>query len=564
MPGPIDDHPFIKAFSRLYETADFLSHPPGSPTHHDDLRLALKVVEDHAPFISTVQGKRTPTGPQSFDRHEACPEDAARAAPFIPQDYRWRDFWLTETPRDIAYRLLYHGTCDALMSIIEIFPQGNQWELIRPCIAALHSLMLYLGFKIDPKENMFREPETAYPTGATVRNLLASLRRMGFLPREGETTDHHFHSLLSRRGPSTSSLKTVEELNHDRPWLQRSPLVLTGILTQSPDTTLYTARNKDRAPNTGDHQIIKILHTQDPDKRRMIEAFFNNAVAISRCLTRDFLNPLAAFLPVYTGHTTYGRPFLSMPMVDGPSLHDFSEKDGHYDMLVDIFEQIGTAMAEAHGCGCAHRDLKPENILIAPYRDAGVSFRRVVIIDWEIGFMTTPEPLTPDHPWSLYSLHQQGFRACTTYYAPPEVLEIVYPELTIRSVKTPSWRSLWPKNEFSLREDPPRADVYAFGVMMYEAFTGQMHPFLHSEDRENIRRMNPVEAARSIASIVYKQFSSKTRPIRYEGIPEKWRPFIERCVYADPIDRYPDMETAMQDFYPIHNTPRPWQAHTLL
>jgi hypothetical protein len=24
------------------------------------------------------------------------------------------------------------------------------------------------------------------------------------------------------------------------------------------------------------------------------------------------------------------------------------------------------------------------------------------------------------------------------------------------------------------------------------------------------------------------------------------------------------METAMQDFYPIHNTPRPWQAHTLL
>ena len=87
--------------------------------------------------------------------------------------------------------------------------------------------------------------------------------------------------------------------------------------------------------------------------------------------------------------------YLVMEYLDGCTLGDIltEEKQLPLEWVVDILEQVCSAVHEAHQQGIVHRDLKPENIWLEPNRLGGY---RVKVLDFGIAKLAEPDPLTDD------------------------------------------------------------------------------------------------------------------------------------------------------------------------
>lgn len=107
---------------------------------------------------------------------------------------------------------------------------------------------------------------------------------------------------------------------------------------------------------------------------------------------------------------------------------------GPLDLLIVWMREVADALAYLHSKGVVHSDLKPSNILLTP---SG----RAMVIDFNLAEMGLP-----DSPK----------RGGTLMYMAPEQLANLLGDTSI------------PKS--------PRSDIYAFGLLLYELFTG-FHPF---------------------------------------------------------------------------------------
>jgi serine/threonine protein kinase len=87
--------------------------------------------------------------------------------------------------------------------------------------------------------------------------------------------------------------------------------------------------------------------------------------------------------------------YLVMEYLDGCSLGDVLAEESRLplDWVVDILEQICSAVDEAHHQGIVHRDLKPDNIWLEPTRLGGY---RVKVLDFGIAKLAEASALTLD------------------------------------------------------------------------------------------------------------------------------------------------------------------------
>ncbi|HLW66828.1 MAG TPA: tetratricopeptide repeat protein [Gemmataceae bacterium] len=79
------------------------------------------------------------------------------------------------------------------------------------------------------------------------------------------------------------------------------------------------------------------------------------------------------------GRLKDGRPFFSMKLIEGRTLHELLGKrltpQTELPRFLKIFEQIAQTLAYVHNQGVIHRDLKPSNIMVGP-------FGEVQVMDW--------------------------------------------------------------------------------------------------------------------------------------------------------------------------------------
>ena len=89
--------------------------------------------------------------------------------------------------------------------------------------------------------------------------------------------------------------------------------------------------------------------------------------------------------------------YLVMEYLDGCTLGDIlrEEKQLPLEWVVDILEQVCSAVHEAHQQGVVHRDLKPENIWLEPNRLGGY---RVKVLDFGIAKLAEVDPSPGDSP----------------------------------------------------------------------------------------------------------------------------------------------------------------------
>ena len=80
-----------------------------------------------------------------------------------------------------------------------------------------------------------------------------------------------------------------------------------------------------------------------------------------------------------------GRPFLTMKLVRGETLHDRIRHNSSLTSLLSVFVKLCECIGFAHAQGVVHRDLKPENVMVG-------EFGEVQVMDWGLARLQDLEP----------------------------------------------------------------------------------------------------------------------------------------------------------------------------
>lgn len=191
-----------------------------------------------------------------------------------------------------------------------------------------------------------------------------------------------------------------------------------------------------------------------------------------------------------------GRFGLSMELIEGEPLDARLERGPlTRDELVRLAVDLARALAAAHEAGVTHRDLKPANVLLrkdsghAVVTDFGVSRAHGILAE-------QAAPLTKD--LTPLNLTREGTLIGTPQYMAPEQLE-------------------------GRIDIGPAADVYAYGLVMYEAATG-IRPHASGTFSELRRKRNdePVPPLRT------------KRP----DLPRPLCDAVDRALQPDPAARF--------------------------
>ncbi|MDC0935418.1 serine/threonine-protein kinase [Pirellulales bacterium] len=153
-------------------------------------------------------------------------------------------------------------------------------------------------------------------------------------------------------------------------------------------------------------------------------------------------------VPVYDlGRTIEGRLYFTMKKLVGMTLREIFEKQiagdkkallqYNLERMIGVLIQTSNALSYAHAHGVVHRDVKPENIHIGAYGE-------VMLLDWGIAKVWNEEDDVSQQHEVLTDVNQ---RPGTPLYMAPEQVRGGGDEID------------------------QRTDVYATGVVLYEALT---------------------------------------------------------------------------------------------
>jgi len=218
---------------------------------------------------------------------------------------------------------------------------------------------------------------------------------------------------------------------------------------------------------------IKVLHASAALNPDAVDRFEREAQAAGRIGSDHILEVLDL------GALEGGERFIVMEFLEGETLGQRIERLGRLapQQLAPIMRQALTGLKAAHGAGIIHRDLKPDNVFICREKAGVPDF--VKLIDFGISkFHSTGSDM---------SMTRTGAVMGTPYYMSPEQAR-------------------------GSRDIDQRSDLYAMGVILYEALSGAK-PF----------------DAETFNELLFKIVLSTPPPLS-ESIPDIDRPF-ESIVY---------------------------------
>jgi eukaryotic-like serine/threonine-protein kinase len=204
---------------------------------------------------------------------------------------------------------------------------------------------------------------------------------------------------------------------------------------------------------------------------------------------------------IYGVETSAAGTALVMELVDGEELSAIIKRGAlTWPEAFPIARQIADALEAAHEQGIIHRDLKPANIKVRP---DGV----VKVLDFGLA-----KALSPDQGFST-----QDQQNSPTLTARATQLGVI---LGTAAYMAPEQAKGKPADK--------RADIWAFGVVLYEMLTGR-GPFVSETVPE------------TLAHVMTREVSLSTLP---PDVPVRIRALIGRCLMKDPKQRLRDIGDA--------------------
>lgn len=261
--------------------------------------------------------------------------------------------------------------------------------------------------------------------------------------------------------------------------LERQGLKVVHELGRGSEAAVYKVERADH------HQFAaKLCHSSAEADPNAAVRFRREASILARLKHPGLVRVLLA------DETGDHRPYLVMELADGQPLSQLiSGRAGTEAFVLQLGKDLAGALAEVHRLGLVHRDVKPQNILIQ-----GSGSTKLL----DFGFATLRRS----------DAKGAGDTVGTLAYAPPEQTGMVN-----RSVDG-------------------RADLYALGVVLFEAATGRL-PFL-AKDAGQLVRMHALEPPPPVRSL-------------NPGISAGLEAIIATLLQKDPDDRYQTGEALLAD-----------------
>src|SRR5580704_6640091 len=233
---------------------------------------------------------------------------------------------------------------------------------------------------------------------------------------------------------------------------------------------------------------VKVLHDHLASDGDVVERMMREARAVAKlksehaCRVSDF------------GQLDSGAPYFAMELLDGRDLaRVIATAPLAPATAIDYVVQACVAIAEAHAQGIVHRDLKPANLFVSKRLDGSPLIK---VLDF--GIAKAP-----------------GRGAVLTQ--------------TDRIIGTPGYMA--PEQLRSSRDADARADIWALGVILYEAISGRL-PF----------------PATSLTEAAIKIATEDPDPI---DVADGLRAIVLRCLDKEPGKRFPDVGALAQALAPF-------------
>lgn len=243
--------------------------------------------------------------------------------------------------------------------------------------------------------------------------------------------------------------------------------VIESRLGERPSVCVYLARD----PGQGQPVAIKVYDGPGYEGAQVRQRFAHDAEAARRLATQHVVH-------VHDhGETPDGALCVVMEYLPGRTLTQLFHTDAPLvpARAVAIAAQICEALAEAHAAGIVHRQLSPPNVMVIA-REQNPDFVQIL----DLGVLEPAGPPTAPE------------------YAAPE--------------------------QFGTGPADARADVYALGVLLFEALTGQL-PF-RGADAAEVGHKHQHEPPPPMASVG-----------RHAAVPPALEAAVLHAMAKDPADR---------------------------
>ena len=201
-------------------------------------------------------------------------------------------------------------------------------------------------------------------------------------------------------------------------------------------------------------------------------------------------------ISVYDFGEEQGKPYIVMEFLRGESMRDAIRNNHAGDVIAKLSMCVQTARAVdyIHSKKIIHRDIKPENLHVDP-------LGRIKLMDFGIA---KSEGM---------SLTRAGFTLGTPYYMAPE--QVLGNQVT------------------------PLVDVYAFGILMFELFSG-VKPII-GDTVEKI-----------FNNILYEPLNMD--PLRIGGVGQPIQDVVSTCTAKNPADRFQSMGAVAHSLQHIYDS----------
>ena len=181
-------------------------------------------------------------------------------------------------------------------------------------------------------------------------------------------------------------------------------------------------------------------------------------------------------------------------LIDGGTLRDWGASPRTWRQIIDLLVGVADALAAAHQAGILHRDIKPENVFVTQSGYAKLA---------DFGLARLDAPAPQDDAQTLSVRTRAGLIVGTVAYMSPE--------------------------QAMGRALDARSDIFSFGVLLYELFTGH----------------RPFEGDTTV-DLLHAIAHAPPRSIDV-SIPLALKLVVDKALEKDPADRYQTMRELVVD-----------------